>query len=677
MELRELVNAFVNVCNAIGYAHSRGIVHRDLKPSNIMAGDYGEVVVLDWGLAKDVEDPDPDIDIREIVTDSADISKTIEGQVIGTPAYMSPEQADGRLSLIDRRTDIYGLGAILFMILIGRPPHRGQTSGNSTRDTMDLLRRITEGDVPTAIGIDSNVEKPLSYIAQKAMSKSRKDRYQNSKDLADDVQHWLADEPIAGYQASLGERLARWMRRNRTRTQATAAALVLIAVVSIVAAVMINAAWQKTETALTNEREALIIAGEARDIAEAAQALAHQRFLDARRTVDESVIGVSEVLRYYPNTQPLREELLARAAREYEKFAKENSDIPVIQLEVARAHIRLADIQRQLQQYENALSSYARAEACLATATKNGIDPNEIKFETAQKDNKLSILHEEIGESQKAQEAIDRALKTLTALSKQFPQDSRFDYVAAGIRVNQANLLRTQGLFDKASLHLESAETTFTKLAADGNEQRYYSGLANTRMAIAQLYIDKGQSAQAVNKATLAISTFKQLLLEQEDHPPYLEGFANSRLVLTDSLRLFGKDKQIIQAYRDSIDDFNDLLEIRPGVSRYAESVALSQTNLAQVLYRIGSCIEAEKLALDAIATFIALSDAHPEVIRYHEEKASCFAILGMILRDLDDNDLALTASNGAVEGFSTLSKANTNSPTYLRRLAVSLTSLA
>ncbi|MFT7643884.1 MAG: tetratricopeptide (TPR) repeat protein/tRNA A-37 threonylcarbamoyl transferase component Bud32, partial [Pirellulaceae bacterium] len=676
MELRELVNAFVNVCNAIGYAHSRGIVHRDLKPSNIMVGDYGEVVVLDWGLAKNVEDPDPDIDIREIVTDSNDISKTIEGQVIGTPAYMSPEQADGRLSLIDRRTDIYGLGAILFMILVGRPPHRGQTTGNSTRDTMDLLRRITEGDVPTASEADASAPKPLSAIARKAMAKSRKDRYDDTEQLAEDVSHWLADEPVEPYADAVGERVARWMRRNKTWTQAGAAALVLVAAVSLVSALLVNLARQKTETALAAEKVALGRAGESLKSAKAARELAHQRFLDARRTVDESVTGLSEVLRFYPNTQPLREELLTRAAREYEKFAKVHSDAPEIQLEVARAHIRLADIQRQLQQYETAIASYRLAETHLAIALKSGIKRSEIQFEAAQMDNKLAILYEETGKNDEAKEATERALKTLDSLSKEYPDNPQFDYVAAGIRMNQANLLRINGLYEKASLHLETAETTFTKLAADGNDQKYYSALASCRLAIAQLLNDKGQSKQAVDKANQAINAFQQLLIEQKNHPPYLEALANSRIVLANSLRTLGKDKQMIQAYEDSIRDFGDLLDVRPGVPMYVESISVSRTNLSQVLHRIGKCPEAKEHCLVAIETFISLVDIHPKVLRYREEKASCFATLGMILRDLDENELALTALNGAVSGLEQLTAEYPDVPTFQRRLAVSLTSL-
>src|SRR5262249_46743567 len=117
LELRELLMAFVGVCNAVAYAHSRGVIHRDLKPQKVVLGDFGEVIVLDWGLARVLGEAE-----GEAAEDRAPVSlsgegsrdQTIAGQVLGTPAYMAPEQAEGRLDLIDARTDVYGLGAILY-----------------------------------------------------------------------------------------------------------------------------------------------------------------------------------------------------------------------------------------------------------------------------------------------------------------------------------------------------------------------------------------------------------------------------------------------------------------------------------------------------------------------------------------------------------------------------------
>ncbi len=106
LEFRSLLGAFLGVCNAIAYAHSRGVIHRDLKPQNVVLGDYGEVIVLDWGLAKLVERPEETLTPAVALVPDADRGETVQGQVMGTPAYMSPEQAEGRWDSVDRRTDI-------------------------------------------------------------------------------------------------------------------------------------------------------------------------------------------------------------------------------------------------------------------------------------------------------------------------------------------------------------------------------------------------------------------------------------------------------------------------------------------------------------------------------------------------------------------------------------------
>src|SRR5262249_30912296 len=137
LDLRELLTAFAGVCNAVAYAHSRGVIHRDLKPQNVVLGDYGEVMVLDWGLAKVIGDVegDPDAPVPVTLAPEEGESGTIAGQVLGTPAYMAPEQAEGRLDRLEARTDVYGLGAILYEILTGSPPFAGP-------DTTAVLRRV-------------------------------------------------------------------------------------------------------------------------------------------------------------------------------------------------------------------------------------------------------------------------------------------------------------------------------------------------------------------------------------------------------------------------------------------------------------------------------------------------------------------------------------------------------
>ena len=148
LEFRVLLTAFTSVCHAVTYAHSRGVIHRDLKPQNVILGNFGEVVLLDWGLAKLVDRPDAASDAPSVVLERTGVTEpTVQGQVLGTPAYMAPEQAEGRQELIDHRTDIYGLGAILYEILSGKPPY----SGASTAAVLDCVLKA-QPEAPAACG---------------------------------------------------------------------------------------------------------------------------------------------------------------------------------------------------------------------------------------------------------------------------------------------------------------------------------------------------------------------------------------------------------------------------------------------------------------------------------------------------------------------------------------------
>ena len=172
LDLVPLLNAFVTVCNTIGYAHSRGVIHRDLKGQNVVLGDFGEVVVLDWGLAKlvdRIEEPDdPSVVVDDV--SSNDLGLTVQGQAMGTPAYMAPEQAAGRLDLIDRHTDIYGLGAILYEILTGRPPFSGA-------DMHEVLRKVREDQPLLPREQWAEVPPALEGICMRALAKSPSDRF--------------------------------------------------------------------------------------------------------------------------------------------------------------------------------------------------------------------------------------------------------------------------------------------------------------------------------------------------------------------------------------------------------------------------------------------------------------------------------------------------------------------
>ncbi len=228
-ELHSLLARFVSVCKTLAYAHNRGIVHRDIKPENIMLGKYGDTLVVDWGLAIPVDrDETAKASGEETLMPSTGSNESSSHGPVGTPAYMSPEQANGLP--VRPSSDIFSLGATLYKLLTGHSAY----SGDSVREVLKQAR-CASYERPRAI--IRQIPRPLEAICLKAMAAVPAHRYQTAMELADDIDHWLADEPIVAYRESPSERLARWIRQHRVLTQSIVSALFALSVVVMIAAV--------------------------------------------------------------------------------------------------------------------------------------------------------------------------------------------------------------------------------------------------------------------------------------------------------------------------------------------------------------------------------------------------------------------------------------------------------
>ncbi len=220
MILRNLLTAFVSVCQAIGHAHSRKVIHRDLKPENIAIDNFGQVIVIDWGLAKVLDNVGPNDTFVDMLGSGLDDSRrTIAGQVLGSPLYMAPEQASGRIDEIDERTDVFGLGAILFAILSGSAPHEGTWGGSGNANARDILTSISTKPTPRAREVNPDVDPALDAICTKAMAKRSYNRYESATELAEDIQRWMAGEPVEPYREAIMQRISRWTKYHRRLSQ--------------------------------------------------------------------------------------------------------------------------------------------------------------------------------------------------------------------------------------------------------------------------------------------------------------------------------------------------------------------------------------------------------------------------------------------------------------------------
>ena len=225
LALLKLLRRFLDVCNAIDYAHSRGVLHRDLKPGNIMLGKFGETLVVDWGLAKSLGRPDPapasaTLDDRTLVPQSgSDLRGTELGARLGTPAYMSPEQAAGKIDDLGPASDVYSLGATLYCLLTGRAPFTDNDVASCFGRSSGAISRRRAGQGVDRPGAGSDLSEGDVDRAGRAVP--------HPACLADEMEHWLADEPVSACREPLTVRLTRWGRRHRLLVTGLAATLIV------------------------------------------------------------------------------------------------------------------------------------------------------------------------------------------------------------------------------------------------------------------------------------------------------------------------------------------------------------------------------------------------------------------------------------------------------------------
>jgi eukaryotic-like serine/threonine-protein kinase len=651
-EFRRLLSHFVAVCNAIQYAHSRGVLHRDLKPSNIMIGKYGETLVMDWGLAKIVGRPDhpvsgsvDDTTLRP-TNDAATGTATIEGSALGTPHYMSPEQAAGQLEELGPATDVYSLGATFYHLLTGQPPFPGN-------DIDEVLQKVCQGDVLPPRKVKALVPRALQSICLKAMAVRPQDRYGSALAVAEDIECWLADDPVSAHPESLLERAGRWMRHHRTFVRVGTVALLVIASVSIIAAMLINNA----------RREAIRLADNNRKLVEK-ERIAHQhaieRLKEARDAVDLWLTAASEALKYTPNTQEARQQILQKAVEDYERFVAQNSDDATLELERGRTYIRLGDARKLLDESDAAEDAYIKAEALLSKLQASQPDLVDIPLELANTRTKLGLLMASDERYERAMQYYDQSLSGIRSLIHQYPNDNCLADAFGSVLTNQGLLLLKMERTQDAENSLREAIMTFDVLSrANSKDARYLSCLANARGALGQLLLRIGRIEDASAAYLQAVRNFDALLLVDPANSEYIDARAATRIAQAEALRAMGHNAEELEAYRLAIEEYKSLVDKQPDVPRFRASLAMAKSDNGLLLLTIGHATAAEKEFRSGKAIIETLMASCPGSLSYRQLHAFTCDSLCQALSDLGNYNDALTMIDAAIEGYQRLIRDN------------------
>jgi serine/threonine-protein kinase len=634
-EFRQLLRRFTDVCNAIAYAHARGVLHRDLKPGNVMLGKFGETLVVDWGLAKVCGRSSPagrainggtEATLRPV--SGRDLAETVAGSAVGTPAYMSPEQAGGRIDELGPATDIYSLGATLYCLLTGRAPVEGADTGEVLRKVQrgevgfdqgerrgesppvgpNQIQRDWQGDGSSTGGLTPRRSPaPLVAITRKAMSLLPADRYPSALALAADIDRWLADEPVSAYREPWTVRAGRWLRRHRTLTTSVAAAVGVAALSLGVLAVRLNAEQRRTEQSLTFARSSLD---------------------DMTALVIDDLLG-----RQIQLTQE-HKRYLQKALEVYERFAQDTGADERSRNGVAGAYLRVGDIRQRLGEYQDAEAAYQKATDLFQQLATDFPATAEHRRNVANSQNNLGVLLQRQGRYQEAEAAHRRAIElqepvaTLPGSVAKSRQELARSYLNLGSPLQS---LAKHAEAEDAYRHAwDLQEQLMTEFPEEAGYRPDFAANGNN-LAVVLNTLGKGADAEAVYRRVADIQ--EKLVADFPTVSEYRQQLArthNNLGILLQALRRYGNADA---EYRRAIELREQLAADFPSVPEHRQNLAHSYYNLGVSLQDQGKFAQAEEPLRVASGLREKLSTQFPRVPEYRHDLAFSYNSLGLLLR--------------------------------------------
>ncbi len=632
LAFRQLLTKIIDVCQALEYAHSRGVIHRDIKPSNIMLGDYGETLLVDWGLAKTLKDgyqtdasPMPPVN----TTERANSTQTQIGRVVGTPSFMSPEQAAGRLDSLRGTSDIYSLGVTLYQLLTGGPAFRGTEE--------EVLGNVQMGRFKRPREVNRRIPRPLEAICLKAMARMPNERYQSAREMSDDLERFLGDERVLAYREPLPAKAWRWIRNHRTWVLSSAAALTVAVTALTIGVVLLSAANVRER----NERER----AEA-NFAEATQQreLAERNFALARSAVHDYYITVSEdTLLQQPGMQGLREDLLRQALVYYQRFLDERQDDPSLRQEVADAHYYAGIIVQAISSPSEALPHFEKAAVLQKDLLEKSADKVAIKSGYGQSLNAIGGVYFRLGKLNEARDYFQQGSTIREEVAQADSKNVEAARVFANSVMNIGSTFLARREFEQAIPLLERAQ--MIRLVhvdeLDNSDPKLQRDLGMGYYQLALVRRELGNAAVAESSFLTAIESFTRLLAIEPHEMSHQRNLALSLRGVADLKASANESAAAVEYFRRAQDILEELTSRNPDVHNYAAELAGVHINLAVQLLQEGQNeqgLAAAQRAVDLLRDLTQLAETVPA---YRMDLGIALRARGELLVAAGDKDAA------------------------------------
>jgi serine/threonine-protein kinase len=619
--LRQLLRRFVDVCNTIDYAHSRGVLHRDIKPGNVIVGKHGETLVVDWGLAKAMGGAEQGGDSGERAlwpSSASGSAETQPGSALGTPPYMSPEQARGELDRMGPRSDVYSLGATLHYLLTGRPPVEAD-------DIREVVRKVQRGDVTRPRQVDPSIDAALEAVCVKAMAFEAGDRYPSCRALAEDVERWMADEPVGAYREPLALRARRWARRNRTAVIAAAAA-VLVALIGTASVLAVqtraNDRLERVNGQLHSANGRITRANA--DLRAAADR-ERQRFdlvMDAIRTF---YTGVSEdlLLKERPFAG-LRTRLLRGAADFYgrlESLLQGQTD-PTSLAALGRAYDELGRLTDSIGSKPDALALHRKALAVRRTLD-GGV---EAELDVARSLLSIGGLCEQTGDLAGARAAWDDAVRRMEGLVSSAGSSDAGRSILARACQRIGSLLSQTGRSTEAEAYFRRAiEAARVAVEADPGASASLADLASIDNRLGNHLAATGRISEALAPLGRSRSLYRRLVSADPKSLVYRRSLADDDYNIAIVLSRMGRRAEAIDSYNTARAAYQQLSDENPGVTIFLNYLSDTENNLGNQYYFTGNRAAAQAHWEAALDVRKRLAESHPEVVQYRSNLASSY----------------------------------------------------